>query len=62
MKSCRNCENSTHAWGYRPDLICRLYQEVVVRVSRNLEENKASDTYAQTTANNCRAYTPEELN
>ena len=60
MMSCRNCENSTHSWGYRPDLICMLDKEVMVRFSTSLEENKASDIHAQTVARHCEAYTPEE--
>lgn len=60
MMSCRNCENSTHSWGHRPDLICMLDKEVMVKFSASLEENKASDTHAQTTARSCEAYTPEE--
>ena len=58
MKSCRNCENSTHSWGYRPDLICMLDEEVMVQFSASLEENKASDTHAQTIAARCKAYEP----
>lgn len=60
MMSCRNCENSTHSWGYRPDLICMLDKKVMVEFSASLEENKANDTHAQTTARSCEAYTPEE--
>ena len=60
MKSCRNCKNSTHFGDYRPDLLCKLNKEVMVRVSKCLEENKASDTYAQTIASRCKAYEPEE--
>lgn len=59
MKSCRNCENATHSWGYHPDLLCKLSNEVMVRFSKCLEENKASDTYAQTIATRCKAYTLE---
>ena len=60
MKSCRNCKNSTHSWGYQPDLICKFNKEVMVRFSKCLEENKASDTRAQTIASRCKAYEPEE--
>ena len=59
MKSCRNCGNATHSWGYRPDLVCKLSGEVMVRASNCLEENKASDTYARTIASRCKAYLPE---
>ena len=59
MKSCRNCKNSTHSWGYQTGLLCKLNKEVVVRVSKCLEENKASDIRARTIASRCKAYEPE---
>ena len=59
MKSCRNCTNALHDGYYRIRLICNLNRQVVVPFSMNGEENKASDTYAQTKAKHCHAYTPE---
>ena len=56
MKSCRNCENATHSGNWRPDLICKLDGGVMVRLSKTLEENKASDTHTQTIAARCKAY------
>jgi len=59
MKSCRNCANARHDGYYWVRLICRLSSEVMVPFSGCIEENKASDTYAQTVAKRCKAYTPE---
>jgi len=59
MKSCRNCENAIHDGYYWVRLICRLNRQVVVPFSKCLEENKASDTHARTTASRCKAYEPQ---
>ena len=59
MKSCRNCENAIHDGYYRVQLICRLNRQVIVPFSKNLDENKASDTRARTIASRCKAYEPE---
>ena len=59
MKSCRNCKNSTHSWGYQHALLCKFNKEVIVPFSKCLEENKASDTRARTIASRCKAYEPE---
>ena len=58
MKSCRNCENAIHDGYYWVQLICRLNRQVVVPFSKKLDENKASDTHAQTIAARCKAYEP----
>ena len=60
MKTCRNCEIALHDGYFHVRLICMLNSEVVVPFSMHLGENKASDTYAQTKAEHCPAYTPEE--
>lgn len=59
MKSCRNCENATHDGYFHVRLICRLNRQVIVPFSKNLDENKQADAYAQRMANHCADYTPE---
>ena len=59
MKSCRNCANARHDGYFYVRLICGLNSEVVVPFSKNLEENKVSDTYALFKAKHCHAYTQE---
>ena len=58
MKSCRNCANALHDGYFHVRLICRLSREVMVPFSMHTGENKASDTYAEKIAKNCKAYTP----
>ena len=59
MKSCRNCGNSTHDGYFHVRLVCRATSKVVVPFSKNLDENKQADAYAQRTAKYCSEYTTE---
>ena len=59
MKSCRNCAQSRHGWGYRPDLICQWYGTVMAQASRCTEENEKADQRCRTIAERCHAYKPE---
>jgi hypothetical protein len=60
MKSCRNCANSSHGWGYRPDLICKWYSgTVMAQATKCTEENIQNDQRCRTIAAHCHAYKPE---
>ena len=60
MKSCRNCEHSVHEGYYdRYVLVCKTYGKTIVKSSKCLDENKASDMRARTIANVCPEYTGE---
>ena len=60
MKSCRNCNNSTHKGSYNQyDLVCKTYDKIVVACSVSPETNKTSDVNARMIANDCPEYTEE---
>ena len=60
MKSCRNCNNSTHLGSYNQyDLVCKTYGKIVVAWSVSPETNKTSDAHACEIANDCPEYTEE---
>lgn len=58
MKSCRNCERSTHTWGYNTGLAC-FKGQLVQRVSMDAKENQAMDAHLRTVASRCEDYQPE---
>jgi hypothetical protein len=58
MKSCRNCERSTHTGSWNTGLAC-FKGQLVQRVSMSTEENQAMDAHLRTVASRCEDYKPE---